>query len=60
MTRTLLVAPAGRAAGLTTATLGLVRALDRQGARVAFAKPISTRGGPQPRPGEARFEPAAP
>jgi phosphate acetyltransferase len=43
MPRTLLVAPAGRAAGLTTATLGLLRALDRQGARVAFAKPIATR-----------------
>ena len=43
MTRTLFVAPAGRNVGLTTASLGLVRALDRQGVRVAFAKPISTR-----------------
>ena len=43
MPRTLLVAPAGRNVGLTTASLGLVRALDRQGVRVAFAKPISTR-----------------
>lgn len=43
MTRTLFVAPAGRSVGLTTAALGLVRALDRQGVRVAFAKPISTR-----------------
>lgn len=41
--RTLFVAPAGNNVGLTTATLGLVRALDRQGLRVAFAKPISTR-----------------
>lgn len=43
MFRTLFVAPAGRSVGLTTAALGLVRALDRQGVRVAFAKPISTR-----------------
>ncbi len=43
MPRTLFVAPAGRNVGLTTAALGLVRALDRQGVRVAFAKPISTR-----------------
>ncbi|MFZ5439654.1 MAG: phosphate acetyltransferase [Myxococcota bacterium] len=42
-TRTLFVAPAGRSVGLTTAALGLVRALDRQGVRVAFAKPIATR-----------------
>ncbi|HVP66228.1 MAG TPA: phosphate acetyltransferase [Anaeromyxobacteraceae bacterium] len=44
MARTLLVAPAGRQVGLTTACLGLVRALDRQGVRVAFAKPIAARG----------------
>jgi phosphate acetyltransferase len=43
MPRTLFVAPAGRSVGLTTAALGLVRALDRQGVRVAFCKPISTR-----------------
>src|SRR6266568_5421137 len=40
----LLVAPAGRQVGLTTACLGLVRALDRQRVRVAFAKPIASRG----------------
>ena len=40
----LLVAPAGRQVGLTTVCLGLVRALDRQGVRVAFAKPIAARG----------------
>ncbi len=39
-----LVAPAGRRPGLTTACLGLVRALDRQGLRVAFVKPIANRG----------------
>ena len=43
MPRTILVAPAGRAVGLTTSTLGLIRAFDRQGGRVAFAKPIGTR-----------------
>ena len=40
---TILVAPAGRRVGLTTACLGLVRALDRQGVRVAFVKPIANR-----------------
>jgi len=44
MAHTLLVAPAGRQVGLTTACLGLVRALDRRGVRVAFAKPIAARG----------------
>jgi phosphate acetyltransferase len=44
MPRTLLVAPAGRQVGLTTVCLGLVRALDRLGVRVAFAKPLATRG----------------
>jgi len=39
----ILVAPAGRRVGLTTACLGLVRALDRQGVRVAFVKPIANR-----------------
>lgn len=43
MPRTLLLAPAGRNVGLTTVALGLVRALDRQGVRVAFAKPIAWR-----------------
>jgi len=40
---TILVAPAGRRVGLTTACLGLVRALDRQGVRVAFVKPVANR-----------------
>ena len=44
MPRTLLVAPAGRNVGLTTACLGFVRALDRLGARVAFVKPIAENG----------------
>ncbi len=44
MPHVLLVAPAGRQVGLTTVCLGLVRALDRLGVRVAFAKPIAARG----------------
>jgi phosphate acetyltransferase len=43
MAHVLLVAPAGRQVGLTTVCLGLVRALDRQGIRVAYAKPIAQR-----------------
>ena len=43
MPTTILVAPAGRRVGLTTACLGLVRALDRQGVRVAFVKPVANR-----------------
>ena len=45
MPRTLLIAPAGHSVGLTTVCLGLVRALDRQGVRVAFVKPISQGNG---------------
>src|SRR5512142_1389426 len=44
MPTTLLIAPAGRHVGLTTACLGIVRALDRKGLRVAFVKPIAGRG----------------
>lgn len=44
MPHTLLVAPAGRQVGLTTVCLGLVRALDREGLRVHFVKPIAGRG----------------
>ncbi len=47
MPQTLLVVPTGHRVGLTAACLGLVRALDRQGVRVGFTKPIA-----QPRPGE--------
>ncbi len=43
MPTTILVAPAGRRVGLTTACLGMVRALDRHGLRVAFVKPIANR-----------------
>ena len=37
---TLFLAPSGSGVGLTTVTLGLVRALDSLGVRVAFFKPI--------------------
>jgi phosphate acetyltransferase len=37
---TLFIAPSGSDVGLTTTTLGLVRALDIRGVRVAFCKPI--------------------
>jgi len=43
MLHTILVAPAGRHVGLTTVCLGLVRALDRVGVRVAFVKPAGGR-----------------
>lgn len=44
MPRTLFVAPAGRQVGLTTVCLGLVRALDRLGVRVAFVRPVAGHG----------------
>jgi phosphate acetyltransferase len=43
MRSTILVAPVGRRVGLTTACLGIVRALDRQGLRVAYVNPIANR-----------------
>lgn len=43
MRTTVLVVSAGRGVGLTTACLGIVRALDREGIRVAFAKPVLNR-----------------
>jgi BioD-like phosphotransacetylase family protein len=36
MPSTVSLAPAGAGAGLTSAALGLLRALDRRGVRVAF------------------------
>lgn len=38
---TMFLAPSGSGVGLTTLALGLVRALDVRGVRVAFCKPIS-------------------
>jgi phosphate acetyltransferase len=44
----LLLIPTGPNVGLTTVSIGLVRAFEREGVRVGFAKPIA-----QPRPGES-------
>jgi phosphate acetyltransferase len=41
MARTLLVVPTGQRVGLTSVSLGFVRALERRGSRVAFAKPLA-------------------
>ena len=52
MTRTLLVVPTGHGVGLTATCLGLVHALERQGVKVGFYKPLAqprrTRRGPGP------------
>ncbi len=40
MAHTLFIAPSGNSVGLTSLALGLVRALDNRGIRVAFYKPI--------------------
>lgn len=40
MPHTLYITPSGSGVGLTSIALGLVRALDKQGVRVAFCKPI--------------------
>jgi phosphate acetyltransferase len=39
--RTVLVVPTGPGVGLTTVSIGLVRALDRNGVRVGFLKPVA-------------------
>jgi phosphate acetyltransferase len=41
MARTLLVAPTGGGADLARTCLGVLRALDRRGAKVAFVKPVA-------------------
>jgi phosphate acetyltransferase len=41
MARSLLVAPAAEDAGLARTCLGLLRALDRRGVKVAFVKPVA-------------------
>ena len=41
MTRTLLVVPTGPSVGLTSACLGLLRALDERGVRVGYLKPLA-------------------
>lgn len=43
MPHTLYLTPSGSGVGLTSLALGLVRALDKRGVRVAFCKPIGQR-----------------
>ena len=45
MIQSFFLAPSGNSVGLTSATLGLVRALDQVGLRVAFCKPIAQHAG---------------
>ncbi|MCB9694401.1 MAG: phosphate acetyltransferase, partial [Alphaproteobacteria bacterium] len=48
MPRCLLVVPTGSGVGLTSVSLGIVRALDRQGVTTGFVRPVSVRRGPDP------------
>ncbi|GAA5218015.1 phosphate acetyltransferase [Corallincola platygyrae] len=41
MSRTIMLIPIGGGVGLTTISLGMVRALERQGARAGFFKPVA-------------------
>jgi phosphate acetyltransferase len=43
--RTVLAVPTGRGVGLTSISLGLVRALDREGVSVGFIKPVAQPAG---------------
>ncbi|MDY3199093.1 MAG: AAA family ATPase, partial [Pseudomonadaceae bacterium] len=45
---TFFLAPTGFGVGLTSVSLGLIRALERSGLRVHFLKPIA-----QPHPGDS-------
>jgi phosphate acetyltransferase len=47
MKRIIFLAPVTSSAGLTTVALGLVRALDQQGVRVGFFKPVAQNDDPQ-------------
>ncbi|WP_413700103.1 phosphate acetyltransferase [Psychromonas sp. KJ10-10] len=47
MSRTIMLIPIGSGVGVTSVSLGMVRAMERQGVAVNFFKPIS-----QPRPGD--------
>ncbi|HEX2669697.1 MAG TPA: AAA family ATPase, partial [Polyangiaceae bacterium] len=50
MPHTLYLVPSGGGVGLTSVALGLVRALDNRGTRVAFFKPIAQLNGNDPGP----------
>lgn len=51
MARTIMLIPIGSGVGVTSVSLGMVRALERQGVAVNFFKPIA-----QPRPGDSGEE----
>lgn len=50
MKHTFFLVPISSGAGLTTVSLGLLRALDQRGLRVGFCKPIGQRAGRDPGP----------
>tara|TARA_R110001592_G_scaffold290137_4_gene559231 strand:+ start:534 stop:2696 length:2163 start_codon:yes stop_codon:yes gene_type:complete len=51
MARTIMLIPIGSGVGVTSVSLGMVRAMERQGVAVNFFKPIA-----QPRPGDVATE----
>ncbi len=55
MPHTLYLVPSGSAVGLTSLALGLVRALDNRGIRVAFFKPIGQPVGHDPGPEHSTY-----
>ena len=50
MSRTIMLVPVGAGVGLTSVSLGVLRAMERKGVRVSFFKPIAQprKGGDQP------------
>lgn len=48
MAKTVLLIPVGHGVGLTSVCLGLLRALDRRGARIAYTKPLAQPGSRSP------------
>ena len=51
MARTIMLIPVGTGVGVTSVSLGVVRAMERHGVNVSFFKPVA-----QPRPGETGTE----
>lgn len=64
MPRCLLVVPTGSGVGLTSVSLGILRALDRKGVKAGFVRPVSVRRGSDPSgtllQTVARLDPPAP
>ena len=48
MARTIMLIPIGTGVGVTSVSLGMVRAMERHGVNVSFFKPVA-----QPRPGQS-------